>query len=283
MPGATVTFAVTSGGGNVTGATQTTNSAGIATVGGWTLGSIPGTNTLTATVSGLTPLTFTATSMDPCTIAGPHTVGETIHGTLASGDCRFDGAYFDFYRTTLTAGTYVFDQTSTFDTYLYMSTELGAPVAVNDDIRGDNRNSRLKVILPAGTYILAASSYGDATGAYTFASASTTAEVRCEEVFVMKGISTAQSWRPGDCSNNQVYDDYSIFLNSGETITVTMTSSTAAAVLTLLHPDGSTRGTSNVDGTNTARIAYTAPEAGLFVIHAESVGGPTGEYTLVIE
>jgi len=64
-PGAIVTFAVASGGGSVTGATQTTNSSGIAAVGSWTLGSA-GTNTLTATVtgSGITgnPATFSATA-----------------------------------------------------------------------------------------------------------------------------------------------------------------------------------------------------------------------------
>ncbi len=65
VPGVTVTFAVTSGGGSVTGAIQVTNSAGVATVGSWTLGSGAGTNTLTATTqpAGLTgnPVTFTAT------------------------------------------------------------------------------------------------------------------------------------------------------------------------------------------------------------------------------
>ena len=57
-----VTFAVTSGGGSITGpATVQTNAAGVATVGGWTVGQIVGPNTLTATVTGLTPVTFTAT------------------------------------------------------------------------------------------------------------------------------------------------------------------------------------------------------------------------------
>src|ERR1700704_4328572 len=38
MAGVPVTFAVTVGDGSITGATATTNSAGIATVGSWTLG-----------------------------------------------------------------------------------------------------------------------------------------------------------------------------------------------------------------------------------------------------
>jgi adhesin/invasin len=57
---ASVTFAVASGGGSVTGASAVTTAGGIATVGSWTLGPAPGTNTLTATVNGLS-VTFTAT------------------------------------------------------------------------------------------------------------------------------------------------------------------------------------------------------------------------------
>jgi hypothetical protein len=63
VAGVTVTFAVASGGGSITGASAVTNASGIATVGSWTLGTTAGTNTVTATVSGLTgsPVTFTAT------------------------------------------------------------------------------------------------------------------------------------------------------------------------------------------------------------------------------
>ena len=57
-----VTFVVTGGGGSVTGATQTTNSDGVARVGVWTLGPDAGTNTLEARAGGLTgsPVVFTA-------------------------------------------------------------------------------------------------------------------------------------------------------------------------------------------------------------------------------
>ncbi|MEP6571340.1 MAG: hypothetical protein ABJD11_01550 [Gemmatimonadota bacterium] len=72
MPGITVTFTVTSGGGQVTGATQVTGANGVAKVGSWTLGTTAGTNTLRATASapqgaGLinNPLTFTATAKKP--------------------------------------------------------------------------------------------------------------------------------------------------------------------------------------------------------------------------
>src|SRR5207248_854466 len=62
VQGVGVTFAPASGGGSVTGAEQTTNAAGVATVGSWTLGTTAGPNTLTATAAGLadSPVTFQA-------------------------------------------------------------------------------------------------------------------------------------------------------------------------------------------------------------------------------
>lgn len=59
-----VTFSIASGGGSVAGPSQKTNTSGIATVTSWTLGPSTGTNTLTASASGLTgsQATFTATA-----------------------------------------------------------------------------------------------------------------------------------------------------------------------------------------------------------------------------
>jgi N-acetylneuraminic acid mutarotase len=68
VPYLSVTFAVASGGGSVTGASPLTNSAGIATVGSWTVGPTFGQNTLTATAVGSgilgNPVTFAATAFD---------------------------------------------------------------------------------------------------------------------------------------------------------------------------------------------------------------------------
>jgi len=63
VSGVSVTFAVATGGGSVTGGSATTNASGIATVGSWTLGTTAGSNSLTATSGSLTgsPITFTAT------------------------------------------------------------------------------------------------------------------------------------------------------------------------------------------------------------------------------
>lgn len=57
-----VSFAVTSGGGSVTGNLAQTDANGIATAGSWKLGALVAVNTVTATATGITtPVTFTAT------------------------------------------------------------------------------------------------------------------------------------------------------------------------------------------------------------------------------
>ena len=71
--GLAVGFAVATGGGSLTGGSATTDTAGIATAGTWTLGLVPGANSVTATatppcagsVIQPDPLTFSATALGP--------------------------------------------------------------------------------------------------------------------------------------------------------------------------------------------------------------------------
>jgi surface protein len=83
VAGVSVTFAVASGGGTVdpTGVVVT-GADGVASVTSWTLGTTAGSNTLTATVSGLTgsPLTFTATGT-----AAPVTASDSAAAAPVSG------------------------------------------------------------------------------------------------------------------------------------------------------------------------------------------------------
>jgi hypothetical protein len=65
VAGFAVTFSVAAGGGTLSGASQTTDVNGIATLNRWTLGSSAGTNRLVATGAGLSPATFTATANPP--------------------------------------------------------------------------------------------------------------------------------------------------------------------------------------------------------------------------
>jgi hypothetical protein len=67
LGGIPVTFKVTGGGGSLTGANPVTDTDGLASVGGWTLGRNVGANILEATLSGLdvsgSPVVFSATAL----------------------------------------------------------------------------------------------------------------------------------------------------------------------------------------------------------------------------
>jgi alpha-tubulin suppressor-like RCC1 family protein len=64
VPDVAVTFTGTSGGGTLTGASQSTNSSGVATLGGWTLPTAAGQYTVNAAATGIagTGVTFAATA-----------------------------------------------------------------------------------------------------------------------------------------------------------------------------------------------------------------------------
>src|SRR5439155_1509855 len=79
VTGVAVTFAVAPGNGSITGASQTTNASGVATVGSWTLATAAREDTLTATASGLngSPVIFTATG----TAGGPDASQSLVSAT----------------------------------------------------------------------------------------------------------------------------------------------------------------------------------------------------------
>lgn len=64
VAGVVVTFAPGIGGGAVIGGAATTNTQGVATAGSWTLGLLPGANTITASRAGVPTVTFDATGID---------------------------------------------------------------------------------------------------------------------------------------------------------------------------------------------------------------------------
>ncbi len=130
VSGVAVTFAVTGGGGSVTGGAASSNASGIATVGSWTLGAVAGSNTLTATSGTLagSPVTFTATGTTGAvtrlavTTAAPTTAQNGIAFTtvpvvqlqdasgnpVAQAGVTVDAALFSVTRT-LTNGSAITD------------------------------------------------------------------------------------------------------------------------------------------------------------------------------
>lgn len=92
LAGVTVRFAVTAGGGSVVNASAVSDATGLASAGGWTLGTATGTHTLQASATGFAPTTFSATALG--TGAPTFTRSVWLGGLAAPWDLAFapDGA-----------------------------------------------------------------------------------------------------------------------------------------------------------------------------------------------
>ena len=293
----TVTFAVTSGGGSVTGAAAVTDATGVASVGSWTLGNAAGLNSLSAAVPGVPSVSFVARGTSAlCGIRTDHTFGTAISGTLSSGDCQLpDGSFIDFFSTSLPqAGAYLFREGAAFDAYLVLVAPDGTTIGENDDELETGTNSAVKALLPAGNYVLGPGSLlPGVTGDYEISSTTTSSDVgNCEQVFVVKNISTTQNITTTDCNLGSagatpIYaDGYFIFLNVGTSITINMTSPTLDSFLQLVRLDGLiVAQNDNVDtSTKDSRITFTATQSTYYAIFARSVPTTaTGAYTLSIQ
>lgn len=291
MSGVAVTFAVSGGGGTVTGGSQVTNAQGVATVGGWTLGTAVGSYTLVASAANLQSITFTASTVDPCIGITALALGATASGSLTTADCRLsDGSFIDFFATTVSAaGTYLFTQTSTaFDTFIALFGSTGALIGLNDDV-GNTSNSAIKAILPPGSFEVGATSLeGGETGSYTVSFAASTAGItNCEDVFLVRGSNTAQQLQTTDCllPSGGRADDYFIFLEANQPITVTMASSAFNTYLELWSTPTTRVAFNDDNGTSTdSRMTFTPTETNLYLLRATSpTVSASGAYTLVVE
>lgn len=299
IAGVTVTFSVSTGGGSVTGASVVTSPSGTATVGAWVLGPSFGPNVLTASVNGLSEVTFQSTATQnfaACVaeILDTHLVGTITNGTLASTDCYSDGSYSDRFAVRVdSAGAYSFTQSAAFETYLSLTFPDGRYIADNLSFAA---NPTMKVLLAAGSYILnASSSVFDQTGPYSLSSEKTSADVSgCERVYTTRLITTIQSVQSTDCTlaNGGGYGDaFTLYLGKGLTFNVSMTSDTIDSYLELYYVDLTGARIlvgSNDDDTYSGRkdalLTYTPANNGFFVIVARAgVAGQTGSYTLNIQ
>jgi uncharacterized repeat protein (TIGR01451 family) len=102
LRGATVTFAVTVGGGSIEPAALPTALDGVARLKSWTLGQNSGTNKVTATVGALAPVEFTAVTPFKVTASVKRADGASIASTYVCIGLRRD---LDEFATVRDAGT----------------------------------------------------------------------------------------------------------------------------------------------------------------------------------
>jgi hypothetical protein len=105
---------------------------------------------------------------------------------------------------------------------------------------------------------------------------------------VVPGITSDQSLQTTDCTSNGILaDDYVIFLQAGQAITVTM-SSTALDSYLEIFADGNPAvlvANDNIDGTTqNARFAFSSTTASFYIIRARGkAAGVTGAYTIAVQ
>jgi hypothetical protein len=162
VSGTSVTFAIATGNGTVSGGSATTGANGIASAGGWTLGTTAGTNTLTATCTGLlgSPLMFTATGTSATstltiTSISPTSAVNTGWQTIEIVGTGFSGSTANLKRTGYTTIT-------------------GVATASTDTITTVNRNFNL-IGVNTGTWtlVLMNSDGANVTASFTVNNATT--------------------------------------------------------------------------------------------------------------
>ncbi|HEU0012621.1 MAG TPA: hypothetical protein VFQ45_03020 [Longimicrobium sp.] len=294
--GVGVTFSVTGGGGSVTGANVASDASGVATLGGaWTLGP-PGVQTLAATVVGLEPVTFLASSTDPCSPVTDLQVNVEAIGSLATVDCRLEsGHYVDTYRLVLAQ-----------QRHLELAYRAYDPVQGSLEVRTASRRIDLlaapfagagaygRFILPAGTYYLAASSVAAGqTGFYELDAVDiSTLGVICGQgnTVVVPGVVFTDAFGPGECVSavervgpgNRI-EEYYVEVMAGQTLTVTLASTTVDPYLVLVDASGAVVAQDDDGaGGTTAQISHTSATRQWFRVEAVAGQDGGGPYTLTV-
>ena len=307
VAGATVTFTVATGGGTVTGGTATTDATGTATAGGWTLGVVPGTQTLTATSGALTA-TFSATASLPtgCS-AAPYVVGATIPGEWSAADCAnatpfaAAGAAFDRYELSLAEQRNVrFELTGAAGRTLRIRREgatdyVGLPLGpAFTTTNGNTLVSRH--LLGAGDYVVEVQAPANTTGDYTLASAIDDSDVVCRPVvqgtigITFQGALSAATDCPSPVAPG-TYEDWIVMpLKAGDRFRISLTTTTMPAGFAWrddrLGPDSPTLAVRSSTTPGTITLDWTATfdtYHELVIFKNAGPGVAYGAYTVQIE
>lgn len=244
--------------------------------------------------------------------------GEVTRGTLSTSDPRDQGKHYDDYVFAGRRGETVIVnmESRSFDTYVYLGTlrrgtfqEIG-----RDDDGGNGTNSRLEVRLPEdGNYVIRATALGASTGAYTLTLSGGRAtsgnpggdEPRPDPIYDRPGTGyDARNGGPivaGDrvrgrlsssdpsLDNGAAYHLYTYQGRRGERLTITQRSTDFDGML-VLGMRGGRHGIGTVltrdddsGGGRDARIDFTLPSDGEFVVRVNPLLPSNGTYTLEVE
>ena len=198
---------------------------------------------------------------NPCLVATPISIGESVGGRLNASDClQPDGAFGERWSLSLSDQTDVRIDlaSSAFDAFLELQNDVGTVIAQNDDA-GGSLDSRLVLTLRAGSYIiLARSLFSRRAGDYQL----TVSEAPdCSPVGSLElGQTVTGALADGDClfefGGNM--DNWSLSLTSTQRLRFDLKSSDFTELLLVRDQDG-------------------------FIVNGASGGGPIGHARLDTE
>ncbi|HYG10018.1 MAG TPA: pre-peptidase C-terminal domain-containing protein [Pyrinomonadaceae bacterium] len=246
--------------------------------------------------------------VEPATVCAqnqPITFGQTVNGSLATGDClnpiEGDGSRVDEYTFTGSAGQQIaVSMSASFDTFLYLLNPDGSVLAVNDDANANvSTDSRIPptgfITLPSsGVYSILANSFRpEDGGAYTL---TLTAGTTCNLTPIAFGETKTGTLATGDCTNpvdedGTPVDFYTFNGTAGQQIAITLsaTSGNLDPYLYLITPSGDLLADDDNGGGGTAaRIPQGAgfgrlPVSGTYTIIVNTLlTSQSGNYSLTL-
>ena len=256
--GTAVTFAVTAGGGALSATTATTDAAGIATSGVWTLGTGQCGQSVSAT-AGTLVTSFVASSRSTIEVDGG------VSGTLASGDCVIDGKFADEFDLTTASGAITVSMTGTVNPLAQVVTSDGTALVAS--------SSSFRLLTASGSKAVRATTVtAGETGSYTLSVASASSAVTdCSPVYIEMGASTTQTLSASDCQDSYFGvsgDPYLVFVPAGVSVRVSQTSSTLDSEFAIFSPTGALVVDRDTGGSET--FTFTASTSGFYKIVSSS-------------
>jgi len=290
VPGVLVTFVVEEGGGSVLGAVAISDVAGIAESGEWVVGS-PGLQRMVARAGQLVSPPFTARAVTPPLTCAPYSglsMRTTVRSELTAESCKgADGRSLEAYTIVVTEhNAYTFTVTSgDFDTHLELRDAGLVEVAKNDNRSATTTNSQIKALLAPGTYTLVVSSSKlGASGSYDLAYQSVGPSVdRCEEVFIVRGITTRGIVEDWDCtiSPGLWSDRFRIYLEAGSQVEILVRDfSYSFPNIELSGPSGSYASAS--PSGYVTKLVYSAPVDGYYTVQVGLVNEYGVDYEITV-
>lgn len=266
------------------------------------------------------PLAATALAAGSAAAQRPLVPGEITRGSLSSADPRSErGSYYDEYTFSGRRGETVVVQmeSDAFDSYLHLGSARrgGWRELSYDDDGGDGRDSRIQYTLPEdGTYLVRASSLSRSTGPYTLTLSGgrlgsddgyyepdpvrprprprpRPGEVRRAGGPVQAGerVEGYLSRSDPTLDGGEPFHLYTYQGRRGERISITLSSQDFDSYL-VLGTAGGRHGVGNVltrdddgGGDRDARIDFTLPGDGEYVIRVNPFGSGQGTYLLDVE